>query len=180
MKVFLADKLSPTCLQALQEAGHQVEVQAGVKGDELIEAVRSGNPEIVVVRSTKVPAEMMDAAPALELIVRAGAGFDNIDVAAASRRGLFVSNCPGKNASAVAELTLGLILALDRFLPDNVSDARSGRWNKDRYSKAQGLRGRTLGIIGMGNIGREVAALAQAFGMNVVAWSRSLTDETAE
>jgi D-3-phosphoglycerate dehydrogenase / 2-oxoglutarate reductase len=114
------------------------------------------------------------------LIIRAGAGVDTIDTDAAARRGVFVSNCPGKNAAAVAELTLGLMLALDRALPENVLDARAGRWNKARYSKAAGLKGRTLGIVGVGNIGREVARRALAFEMRVIGWSRSLTDEVAE
>ena len=93
----------------------------------------------------------------LSLIVRAGAGFNTIDVTAASRRGIYVSNCPGKNAIAVAELTFGLILALDRRIPDNVIDLRAGKWNKKEYAKARGLFGRTLGILGFGSIGQEVA-----------------------
>ena len=102
---------------------------------------------------------MLDAGQ-LALVVRAGAGYNTIDVAAASRRGIYVSNCPGKNAIAVAELTFGLILALDRRIPDNVADLRAGTWNKKEYSKARGLFGRTLGLIGYGHIGREVARRA--------------------
>jgi D-3-phosphoglycerate dehydrogenase / 2-oxoglutarate reductase len=107
--------------------------------------------------------------------VRAGAGYNTIDVAAASRRGIYVSNCPGRNAIAVAELTFALILALDRRVPDNVADLRAGRWNKKEYSKARGLFGRTLGLIGYGSIGAEVAQRAHAFGMPVVVWSRRFT-----
>jgi len=136
-------------------------------------------PQVLVVRSTKVTADMMQACSALELIVRAGAGYDTIDVEAASDRGIFVTNCPGKNASAVAELTLGLILSLDRSIPDNVMDARAGKWNKAKYGKAEGVKGKTLGLIGLGNIGREVARRARAFDMNVIGWSRSLTDDDA-
>ena len=87
---------------------------------------------------------MLDAGR-LSLIVRAGAGYNTIDVAAASRRGIYVSNCPGKNSMAVAELTMGLILALDRRLADNVVDLCAGKWNKKEYSKARGHRGQTLG-----------------------------------
>jgi D-3-phosphoglycerate dehydrogenase len=111
--------------------------------------------------------------------VRAGAGYNTIDVAAASRRGIYVSNCPGKNSIAVAELAFGLILSLDRQIPDNVAALRQGQWNKATFSKARGLFGRTLGLIGLGQIGREVALRAKGFGMPVVAWSRSLTADAA-
>ena len=110
---------------------------------------------------------MMDAGP-LALIVRAGAGYNTIDVEAASARGIYVSNCPGKNAVAVAELAFGLILSLDRRIPDNVADLRAGQWNKKEYSKARGLNGQTLGLLGFGNIGQEMARRAQAFGMHLV------------
>jgi D-3-phosphoglycerate dehydrogenase len=131
-----------------------------------------------VVRSTKVT-EAILAAGALKLVVRAGAGYNTIDVAAASRRGIYVSNCPGKNSIAVAELAFGLILALDRRIADNVVSLRQGQWNKAEFSKARGLFGRTLGLIGTGQIGREMIPRAHAFGMPVVAWSRSLTPERA-
>jgi D-3-phosphoglycerate dehydrogenase len=114
---------------------------------------------------------MLDAS-SLSLIVRAGAGVNTIDVRAASRRGIYVSNCPGRNAIAVAELTFGLILALDRRIADNVADLRAGRWNKKEYSKARGLYGRSLGLLGFGRIGQEVARRANAFGMPVFVWSR--------
>ncbi|MFN7917779.1 MAG: phosphoglycerate dehydrogenase, partial [Vicinamibacterales bacterium] len=122
-----------------------------------------------------VTAAMIEAG-SLALIVRAGAGYNTIDVAAASRRGVYVSNCPGKNAIAVAELTLGLILALDRRIPDSVAELRAGRWNKKEFSKAKGLFGATLGLIGYGNIGQEVARRALAFGLRVVVWSRRFAD----
>jgi len=98
-------------------------------------------------------------------------------VAAASQRGIYVSNCPGKNAIAVAELTLGLILALDRRIPDNVVDLRAGRWNKKEFSQAQGLHGKTLGVLGIGNIAQEVVKRAAAFGLDVVIWSRRFTGQ---
>ena len=116
---------------------------------------------------------------ALKLVVRAGAGYNTIDVAAASRRGIYVSNCPGKNSIAVAELAFGLILALDRRIADNVISLRQGQWNKTEYSKARGLYGRTLGLIGVGRIGREMIPRAKGFSMPVVAWSRSLTPAEA-
>ncbi len=124
--------------------------------------------------------EAIAAYPGLSLIVRAGAGYDTIDVDAASRRSVYVANCPGMNSVAVAELAFGLILSLDRRIPDNVADLREGRWNKGEYSKADGIYGKTLGIIGLGRIGRELAARARAFGMDVVAWSRSLSADNPD
>ena len=179
MKVFIADKLADIALEHLKDAGHQVVYEPSAKGDTLIERLKEEQPEVLVVRSTKVPEEAMEADKALELIVRAGAGYDNIDVVAASRRGIYVANCPGKNAAAVAELTIGLMVALDRRIPDNVIEIRQGHWNKAEFSRARGLKGRTLGVIGLGNIGREVVRRAQALDMRVIGWSRSLTDEKA-
>ena len=123
---------------------------------------------------------MFEAAQALSLVVRAGAGVNTIDVAAASRRGVYVANCPGQNSIAVAELAIGLVLALDRRIPDDVALLRAGRWDKKGFSEARGLFGRTLALAGLGAIGREVAARGRALGMRVVGWSRSLGDEGAK
>ena len=180
MRVLIADKLPDTTRTRLASTGFEVRAEPSLKGAELTEALRTFDPEILVVRSTKVEAEHTTAASSLSLVVRAGAGYNTIDVEACSRRGIFVANCPGKNAVAVAELTIGLILALDRHIPENVADARGGEWNKAAYSKGRGLSGRTLGIIGLGSIGRAVAKRAAAFGMSVIAWSRSLTADDAE
>lgn len=179
MRILIADKLSESCIARLKEDGHDVWNQPELKGETLSHALADSRPNILVVRSTKVQSEAMDSAPELELIVRAGAGYDNIDVKNASARGIFVANCPGKNADAVAELTLGLMLALDRSIPDNVIDARAGNWKKTTYGNAAGIKGRTLGIVGLGNIGRAVVRRAQSFEMRIIAWSRSLTDEGA-
>ena len=179
MTVLVADAFSEAAQSRLREAGHTVHAEAGLKEDALAEALAAHDPAVLVVRSTKVTAAHLDAARSLELIVRAGAGVDTIDVEAASQRGVFVANCPGKNAAAVAELAFGLILSLDRRIPDNVIAARAGRWDKKGFASARGLRGRTLGLLGMGHIGREMAARARAFGMPVVAWSRSLTEAAA-
>ncbi len=147
------------------------------KDDVLTDAVRSSGADVLVVRSTKVTSAMLDAGR-LSLIVRAGAGYNTIDVAAASTRGIYVSNCPGKNAIAVAELTFGLILALDRRIPDNVAELRAGKWNKKVYAKARGLRGQTLGVLGIGSIAQEVIRRAAAFGLDVIIWSRRFAGET--
>ncbi len=178
MKVLIADKFEHAGLDGLKAAGCEVIYQPDATGDALVAAIRATAAPVLVVRSTQVTEAMLDAGP-LALIVRAGAGVNTIDVAGASRRGIYVSNCPGKNAVAVAELALGLILALDRRIPDNVADLRAGTWNKKEYSKARGLHGQTLGLIGFGSIGQEVARRARAFGMPVVAWSRRFERDEA-
>jgi D-3-phosphoglycerate dehydrogenase / 2-oxoglutarate reductase len=170
MKVLIADRFEQEGLDALRALGLDVTYQPDLKEAALAEALARTGADILVVRSTKVSDAILDAGQ-LSLVVRAGAGYDTIDVKSASRRGIYVSNCPGKNAVAVAELTFGLILALDRRIPDNVAELRAGRWNKKEFSKAQGLHGRTLGILGFGSIGQEVARRAQAFGMNLAVWS---------
>src|SRR3954469_21019470 len=179
MRVLIADKFEQSGQDGLEAAGCEFSYQPDVKDEALVEAIRSYAPDVLVVRGTKVTEPMLDAG-ALKLIVRAGAGYNTIDVAAASRRGVYVSNCPGKNAIAVAELAFALILALDRRIPDNVIALRQGQWDKKEFSKARGLYGRTLGLIGVGQIGQEMIPRARAFGMHVVAWSRSLTPERAE
>jgi D-3-phosphoglycerate dehydrogenase len=178
MLVLIADKFEQSGRDGLESIGCDYEYQPDAKDDSLVEAVARLRPDVLVVRSTKVTEPMFDAGP-LKLVVRAGAGYNTIDVAAASRRGVYVSNCPGKNSVAVAELAFALMLALDRRVADNVIQMRAGQWNKKEFSKARGLYGRTLGLIGTGQIGREVITRARAFGMPVVAWSRSLTDERA-
>lgn len=178
MRVLIADKFEQSGLDGLQALGCEISYQADLKDDALTEAIRQTAPDVLVVRGTKVTEPMLEAGP-VKLVVRAGAGYNTIDVAAASKRGIYVSNCPGKNSIAVAELAFALILAIDRRIADNVSDLRQGVWNKKEFSKARGLFGRTLGLIGVGKIGQEMIPRARAFGMPVVAWSRSLTPERA-
>jgi D-3-phosphoglycerate dehydrogenase len=180
MTILVADNIADVGVEALSEAGHTIVEEPGLSGEALVDTLQSERPDVLVVRSTKVTPEALDASPSLALIVRAGAGYDTIDVQGAANRGIFVANCPGKNSVAVAELVLGLMVSLDRQIPDNVADARAGRWNKKVYAQAEGLKGRTLGIIGLGNIGTEVMQRAKAFDLNVIAWSRSLTPEVAE
>src|SRR6188508_1715215 len=171
MKVLIADKFEQSGIDGLKAAHCAVVYQPDLKDEALATAIRDSGADILIVRGTPVTAAMLEGG-ALSLIVRAGAGYNTIDVAAASRQGIYVSNCPGQNAIAVAELTFGLMLALDRRIPDNVGDLRAGRWKKQEYSKARGLFGRTLGLLGYGNIGQEVARRAHAFGMPVIVWSR--------
>jgi D-3-phosphoglycerate dehydrogenase len=173
VRVLVADAFEKSGLDGLRSAGCDVVHDPALEGEALVEALARTSADVLVVRSTKVTAPMLDSG-SLSLVVRAGAGYNTIDVAGASARGIYVSNCPGRNAVAVAELTLGLILALDRRIPDNVAQLRAGQWDKKRFSKASGLAGRTLGLLGYGAIGREVARRAQACGLHLVIWSRSL------
>jgi D-3-phosphoglycerate dehydrogenase len=179
MHILIADKFEDSGRIGLRQLGCEISFQPDLKDEALVEAIARKQPDVLVVRSTKVTEPML-AAGSLKLIVRAGAGYNTIDVAGASRRGIYVSNCPGKNSIAVAELAFALILALDRRIADNVIALRAGEWNKKEFSKAKGLFGRTLGLVGLGKIGQEMIPRARAFGMPVVAWSRSLTAERAE
>lgn len=178
MRVLIADKFEQSGRDGLQSIGCDVSYQPDLKDEALTEAIGQEVPDVLVVRGTKVNEPML-AAGQIKLVVRAGAGFNTIDVTAASRRGIYVSNCPGMNSIAVAELAFALILALDRRIPDSVIALRRGEWNKKEFSKARGLFGRTLGLIGVGKIGAEMIPRARAFGMPVIAWSRSLTPERA-
>jgi D-3-phosphoglycerate dehydrogenase len=171
MKVLIADKFEQSGIDGLKAAGCEVLYQPDLKDDTLTQALKDTSADVLVVRSTAVTGQMLESG-SLSLVVRAGAGYNTIDVATASTRGIYVSNCPGKNAIAVAELAFALLLSLDRRVPDNVADLRAGTWNKKEYSKARGLYGRTLGLLGYGNIGQEMARRAHAFGMPIVVWSR--------
>lgn len=169
MKILIADKMEAWGLDQLRGMASELVCEPSLKGDTLKAKVAEFDPEVLIVRSTKVPADVIGAAKSMRLIIRAGSGYDTIDIKAASQSGIMVSNCPGMNAAAVAELTMGLLVALDRHIPDNVIDLKAGRWNKKLYSKlAHGLKTRTIGIVGAGRIGTEVARRALAFDMNVL------------
>ena len=171
MKILIADKLDPSAKLALEDIGHEVQETHGVNSDDLDQYIQG--IEVLVVRSTSVTADALKAADQLSLIVRAGAGVDNIDVIAASDLGIHVCNVPGKNAAAVAELTFALLLAIDRHVVEGASDLRKGTWNKREYSIADGLMGKTIGIIGLGGVGLSVAERAKAFGLRVTGQRRS-------
>lgn len=167
MKALIADKFPDKYIKQMTDLGLEVIYSPQLGENDLPKAAEE--VDILIVRSTKVNEETISNAKNLNLIVRAGAGVNNINVKAANQKGVYVANCPGKNAIAVAELAIGLMIALDRRIPDNVIDFRNGVWNKGEYSKAEGLYGKNLGIIGYGNIGKEVAKRALALGMNVYA-----------
>lgn len=180
MRALLADALNPIASDTLRDGGWEVFDEPKLSGDALTERLRALNPDALVVRSTKVLAEHVHAAPGLGLVVRAGAGVNTIDLATCSDRGVYVANCPGKNAIAVAELVFGLMIALDRNILPAATDVRAGQWRKSVHAKgARGLFGRTLAIVGMGQIGEAVAWRARGFGMEVRAYSRSLDAKRA-
>lgn len=179
MNILVADKFEAFGLEALKSMGCTVANEPGIGTEKLPEALGRVKPDVLVVRSTKVPASVIEGAKGLRLIVRAGAGVDNIDVPAATRAGIAVCNCPGTNSVAVAELTMALLLECDRRIADQTAALRAGQWQKKEFSKAKGLKGMTLGLVGMGAIGRAVVQRAKAFEMNVMAWSANMTPERA-
>ena len=179
MRVLVADKFEKSGLDGLKEIGADVVYDADLKDEALGQKIKESQAEVLVVRGTKVTGDMMDGSK-LRLIIRAGAGYNTIDVDTATKLSIMVANCPGKNSQAVAEIAFGLILACDRRIPENVSQLREGKWNKKEFSKAQGIHGRTIGLIGMGYIGKEMIPRAKAFGMNVLIYSAFLTVQEAK
>lgn len=178
MTVLVADKFEQSGLDGLAALGVTVLSEPDLKDDSLQTRIHESGAEVLIVRSTKVTRPMLEGSN-LKVVIRAGAGYNTIDVKSATEFGIKVANCPGKNAQAVSELAFALMLALDRFVPDNVSQLRAGKWNKKAFSKAKGLHGRTLGLVGLGNIGRDMIAKAKPFGMSVVAFSRHTSADEA-
>ncbi len=178
MKILIADKLSAKAVCELEDLGAQVIVKPDLTADDLPSAI--AGVEILIVRSTKVKAATIEAADSLSLIIRAGSGVNTIDLDCASGKGISVANCPGKNTEAVAEIAIGLLIAADRRIANATADMRAGTWNKKEYGKANGLKGRTLGIIGVGNIGQAVVKRAMGLEMNVIAYDPILTEEMAD
>lgn len=178
VKILLADALSPAVVKKLEAAGHEVRMDPSISDKTLPEHI--GDYNVLVVRSTKVTKEAIDASKGLILIVRAGAGVNTIDVAACSAKGVYVCNTPGKNNDAVAELALGHIIACDRRLVANTNFLRNGQWEKKQFLKCEGLRDHKLGIVGRGNIAKSLIGMAKGLGMQIILWSRRLTEEEAE
>ncbi|OGV27373.1 MAG: phosphoglycerate dehydrogenase [Ignavibacteria bacterium RIFOXYA2_FULL_37_17] len=178
MKVLIADNFPNKYVEKIKSLVKEVIFEPKLKENDLQNHIKG--IDILVVRSTVVNAECIEKSDRLSLIIRAGAGVNTIDIKSANKKGIYITNCPGKNSIAVAELAMGLICAIDRRIPDNVIDFRNGKWNKALYSKADGLAGKTLGVVGTGQIGSELIKRAKAFGLNIIAWSRSLTDKKAE
>ena len=178
MKILFADALPEAFVDSLRERGDDCIVRPELASSDLPDAIEDA--DVLVVRSTEVTADTINQARSLGLVVRSGAGTNTIDCQAAADAGVYVCNVPGTSAVAVAELTLGLLLAIDRHIADATSDLRNGLWNKKTYSSADGLLGRTMGIIGVGEIGLAVAERARCFGMSVVAIRKADRDPDTE
>ncbi len=178
MKILIADKVSAKMVADLKSLGCDVVLEPDLTAEALPDHI--AGVEMLIVRSKQVTAATIEAGASLSLIIRAGAGVNTIDLKTASAKGVYVANCPGKNTDAVAELAIGLLIAADRRIPDALADMRAGKWRKKEYGKARGLKGRTLGVVGLGNIGCAVVRRAQGLDMNVVGWSRSLTPAKAK
>ena len=170
MRILIADSLAESAVERLRAGGDVCVVDPSLTEESLPEQIAGF--DVLVVRSTKVTATTLEAAERLGLVVRAGAGTNTINTIRAAELGIFVCNVPGRNAIAVAELTIGLMFAIDRHIAPATADLRSGDWNKRAYSQARGLFGSTLGIIGMGAIGLEVAQRASACGLLVITEAR--------
>ncbi|MFH1811658.1 MAG: NAD(P)-dependent oxidoreductase [Pseudomonadota bacterium] len=168
MKILFADKFPESRQQQLKDLGHSLTFLPDLSAETIPGAI--AGHEALVVRSTKVTKETVAAGQALKLIIRAGAGTNTIDKVAANAAGMHVTNCPGKNSVAVAELAMGLMLAIDRRIPQATAALKQRQWNKKEFSKADGIKGKTLGIVGMGAIGKELARRALAFDMTVLGY----------
>ena len=166
MKILFADKFPSKQLAQLQSNGHEISFQPDLQADDIPGAI--AGYEVLVVRSTRVEKPTLDAADQLKIVIRAGAGTNTIDKQCATEKGIPVCNVPGKNAIAVAELAMGLLLAIDRRIPDNVRELKDGLWNKKTFSNAKGLFGQSIGIVGAGSIGMAVAERARGFGLQVI------------
>ncbi|MCC5822573.1 MAG: hypothetical protein LAT64_03240 [Phycisphaerales bacterium] len=179
-RVLIADKFEPAGIEGLKSLGCAVHADPDLGPDTLPDAIKATESDVLIVRSTKVPAAVFEACPDLRCVIRAGAGHDTIDSKAAGAAGVPVCNTPGMNAVAVAELAMGHLITLDRRIGEQTVALRHGEWNKGKFAVARGLKGRTLLVLGLGAIGIEVVKRAQAFGMTVWAQSRSLREETAQ
>ncbi|MCL6632690.1 MAG: phosphoglycerate dehydrogenase [Alicyclobacillus herbarius] len=179
MKVLVADDVAEVGLQQLRELpGVHVEVQTGMSEDELCRAIVDA--DALIVRSqTKVTARVLEAAAQLKVVGRAGVGVDNIDVDAATRRGVVVINAPDGNTISACEHTFAMLMSMARRIPDAHQSMREGRWDRKAYVGVE-VSGKTLAIVGLGRIGREVAKRAQAFNMNVVCYDPFLSRERAQ
>jgi D-3-phosphoglycerate dehydrogenase len=178
MKVLICDAIQKACIEILEKEGFQVDVKTGLSEEELIITIKDYSA--VIVRSaTKITSKIIDASNELKYIGRAGSGVDTIDVPAATAKNIIVMNVPAGNTISVAELTIGLMLSMIRFVPQSCSDLKSGKWEKKKYMGSE-LYKKTLGIIGLGKIGYEVSKRCKAFEMEIIAFDPVLPIEKAK
>jgi D-3-phosphoglycerate dehydrogenase len=177
IKILVADDVSDSGLQPLRNAGFNVEKRVGLGRAELVEALKDSDG-LIVRSETKVTADLLEEAPGLRVIGRAGVGVDNIDVPAATLRGVVVMNAPDGNTITTAEHTMALLISLARSIPQANSSLKAGRWERKKFIGVE-LQGKTLGIVGLGRIGRVVASRARALGMQIVAYDPFIAPEQA-
>ncbi|HEX3185093.1 MAG TPA: phosphoglycerate dehydrogenase [Pyrinomonadaceae bacterium] len=177
IKIFVADDVSDSGLEPLRSAGFKVEKRVGLSRAELAEALKDSDG-LIVRSETKVTAELLDETTSLRVIGRAGVGVDNIDVPAATMRGVVVMNAPDGNTITTAEHAIALLVSLARSIPQANSSLKAGRWERKKFIGVE-LQGKTLGIVGLGRIGRVVASRARALGMQIVAFDPFIAPEQA-
>jgi D-3-phosphoglycerate dehydrogenase len=176
-RVLVTEKIAPAGIDALRAAGHDVDEQLGLAPEDLAVAVK-GAAALIVRSATQVTAELLQAGDELVIVGRAGLGVDNIDVDAATKRGVMVANAPGTNSLSTAEHAMALLLSMARNIPQSHSALKAGRWEKSKWEGTE-LHGKTLGVLGLGRIGTLVAQRANAFGMRLVAWDPWVSAERA-
>ncbi|HLU40890.1 MAG TPA: phosphoglycerate dehydrogenase [Microthrixaceae bacterium] len=177
MRVLVTEKIAERGLERLRDAGHDVDVREGLSPEELLDAV-VGAHALIIRSATKVTAEVLAAGRDLVVVGRAGIGLDNVDVAAATERGVMVVNAPQSNTLSAAEHTMALLLAQARNVPQAHAALIAGRWERSRWEGVE-LSDKTLGIIGLGRIGKLVAQRALAFGMRLIAYDPFVSAERA-
>ncbi|XP_072625661.1 D-3-phosphoglycerate dehydrogenase-like isoform X2 [Canis lupus baileyi] len=176
-KVLISDSLDPCCRQILQDGGLQVVEKQNLSKEELMAELR--DCEGLIVRSaTKVTADVINAAEKLQVVGRAGTGVDNVDLEAATRKGILVMNTPNGNSLSAAELTCGMIMCLARHIPQATASMKDGKWERKKFMGTE-LNGKILGILGLGRIGREVATRMQSFGMKTVGYDPIIAPEVS-
>jgi D-3-phosphoglycerate dehydrogenase / 2-oxoglutarate reductase len=177
MKVLISDNISSKCIDILKSAGLDVDIKVGLKPEELRECI--GEYHGLIIRSaTKVTSDIIEAAKNLKVIGRAGSGLDNVDKTAATKKGIVVMNTPGGNTITTAEHTIALMVSLARQTPQATMSLKAGKWEKKKFMGVE-LYNKTLGVVGIGNIGGQVAKRMQAFSMNVIAFDPFLSEDKA-
>lgn len=173
MRVLIADTFPAGAIEEMNQAGLQVIYNSKLDGDSLKKALSEHNPHVLVVRFTLVDAATIDCGKSLQMILRTTEELETVDAAYAAKIGIFVANCPGKHANAVSELTIGLMISIDRRMAEGNELLHQGKWNKGLFKDCKGLKGRTIGIIGFGHVGKQVCKAANAMEMNVLVYTKS-------